>query len=228
MKIVNLKTRHSGNWITASETKPEILEDGSLGIENSTWSTNKGRAEISTSVEVNTGNLTSVHVAYRYGGKYQGGGQYWQHFLGGERVHWKKLDDGERMLILDAYENMPAWVKAPGKLTRDYLKPGETRRLEVDEQGTIYGYKYLVVTRDGYASPQHIKAVWINNQLTADREPTSDNLHGIYAMKHPRSKILQAYKKPGRVLVRLALSGTVVEANEGLRAHHALIVGVMS
>lgn len=227
MKIVKLNTRHSGNWITSSETKPEILEDGSLGIENADWETNRGNAEISTSVLVNTDHLTSVHVAYRYGGKYQGGGQYWQHFLNGARVNWKKLDDGERMLILDAYENMPAWVKAPGKLTRDYLKPGETRRLEIDEQGTIYGYKYLVLTSSGYASPQHPEAVWFDNCLTADREPTPENTHGIYAMKHPRSNILLAYKKSGRVLVRLALSGTVIEANEGLRSQYALIVGVL-
>lgn len=231
MNIINLNTRHSGNWINASETKPELLEDGSLGIENAEWRTNGGSASISTITAVDTEYLTSVLVGYRYNGKYSGGSQYWQHYKSGKRVGWKSLDDGERMLILDAYYSniIPAWAKQPGKLVKDYLKPGETKRLEIDEQGTIYGYKYLGVTSDGMLfSPQRIGCVWINRSLQSDIEPSDNNSSGIYAMKNKKSKSLEAYNKPGRVLVRMALSGTVVEANEGLRAQYAQIVEILS
>lgn len=232
MKIVNLNTSHGGNWINASETKPEILDGGAtLGIENASWSISGGRAEINTIVAVNTGSLTSVLVGYRYGGKYRGGSQYWQHFRDGRRVTWKALDDGERMLILDAYYSdlIPYWANVPGKLVRDYLKRGELRTLEIDEQGTCYGYKYLTVNGWGqYTSPQFPNVVWHNNELEADAEPSENNSHGIYAMKSRKSKTLYRYAGEGRVLVRLALSGTVVEANEGLRAQHAQIVEVLS
>ncbi len=235
MNIVELNTSHSGNWINASETKPELHGD-TLGIENASWRTGgHGQASINTIVAVNTDYLTSVCVGYRYNGRYRGGAQYWQHYQGDghgwKRVTWKQLDDGERMLVLDAYveDHVPGWCNVPGKLTRDYLKKGELQRLEIDEQGTIYGYKYLLQRSDGqFASPQYPEIVWQGGELEADREPAGDNSHGIYAMKSRKNKTLYRYAAAGRHLVRLALSGTVVEANEGMRAQRALIVEVLS
>ncbi len=235
MDILNSRNLHSGNWIVASETKPGLNAD-TLYIVNASWRTGRGRAEIATHIAVQSDDLISLVVGYRYNGKYQGRAQYWQHYhhtgSGWRRVTWKALDDGERMSILDAWigETIPGWVNCPGKLTRDYLKRGELRQLEMDEQGTIYGYKYLLYDLDGslFRSPQRPDAIWHNGELTADHVPTEDNTHGIYAMKTRKNKTLYSFAGSDRRLVRLALSGTVVEANEGLRAEHAQIVEVLS
>lgn len=241
MEIKTLNTNHSGNWIVARETKPELhqeLDGGAywLGIENAEWHTNHGRAEINTIVAVNTESLVSVLVGYRYTGrKYNGGSQYWQHYIydgrDWQRMSWKKLDDGQRMLILDAWQSddVPGWANCPGKLVRDYLRPGELRRLEVDEQGTIYGYKYLILREDGqYCSPNYPEIVWVGGELEADQEPSRENTHGIYAMKSRKSEVLYRYQGPNRHQVRIALSGTVIEGNEGVRGQHAQIVEVLS
>ncbi len=240
MNIVELNTSHSGNWINASETKPE-LHDDTLGIENASWRTSgHGQASINTIVAVNTDYLTSIIVGYRYNGRYRGGAQYWQHYRNNghdwKRVTWKQLDDGERMLILDAYaeDRVPGWCNVPGKLTRDYLKKGELQHLEIDEQGTIYGYKYLHRADDGdyvspnFYSPRRPNMIWYNRELEADQEPTAENTNGIYFLKSRRNPTLQKYAGENKFLVRLALSGTVVEANEGGRAQHAQIVEVLS
>lgn len=78
--------------------------------------------------------------------------------------------------------------------------------------------------------------IWFDSNIStfdkadefADVEPSENNTNGIYAMKSRKSPTLNAYQAKNCVLVRLALSGTVVEANEGLRASHAIIVEVLS
>jgi len=224
-----------GNWITAGETKPS-LTDNVLMVRTGHWRTSGGSATITSMIIYNNEMLSAVVVGYRYCGKYQGGSQYWQYYqyngIIWNRVSWKELDDGEKMLILDAYndENTLNWVKIPGKLKRDYLKPRELQKLEIDEQGTIYGYKYLRVDNEKiYHSIINISnnVAWYNNELEADKIPDENNSNGIYAMKSVKNPILKDYQKSDRHLVKLALSGIVVEANEGLRAQHAQIVEVL-
>lgn len=230
MEIKILDTNHSGNWITASETKPEIHDD-ELGIVNAEWSTNNGRAEINTRVVINTDALTVLHVSYRYiSRKYNGGGQYWSYYRNSEKLSsWKSLTESERMDVLDEFALMPGWVKTPGKLARDYKKRGWKNAVEMDEQGTIYAYKYLRFDGSQYYSLASISrgVCWFGGELEADQIPTADNTNGIYCMKVRDNPALDHYCMSNRRLVKLALSGTVVEADEGYRAQHAQIVEML-
>jgi len=226
----------SGNWIVAAETKPLLEDDGSLVLREAAWKTKRGRAEITSIIVHNDDRLAVVLVGYRYNGKYRGGGQYWQYYRCSDanvwkRVMWKQLHDADRMTVLDNYvlDHVPGWANVPGKLVRDYVKAGELRTLEQDEQGTCYGYKYLVYVDGLYRSTAAGgSAPWHNDELEADEEPSENNRNGIYAMKSRKSTALLIYRGLDRRLVKLALSGTVIEANEGLRAQHAQIVEVLS
>jgi len=217
-----------GNWITANETRPVLLGKEKLEISNDKWRTKGGMAEISTLAAVNNNNLCSVVVGYRYSGKYKGGSQYWRHYVLGDKWYrrtWKELSEGDKMLILDSFDLLPAWVNLPGKLKKDYLKPGELQRLETDEQGSIFGYKYLVFTDGNYKSPRG--DIWVSRELSSDIEPTEDNSNGIYLMKSRKSPILLDYRGVNRYLVRVVVSGTIVEANDGMRVSHAQIIDVI-
>jgi len=232
MKINITEKLGSGNWITAGETKPTRTDNGEREFYTAEWRTNGGRAEINSIIVCNSESLACVLVGYRYSGKYRGGSQYYRFYKNGnnwQRVTWKQLDDADRMTILDAVNesHVPGWANIPGKLIRDYIKPGEMRKLEMDEQGTIYAYKYLIYSDGTYRSPRYPEITWYNDELEADAEPTTENSNGIYAAKNRKSNILADYRRDC-ILVKLALSGTVVEANEGLRAQHAQIVEVLS
>lgn len=121
---------------------------------------------------------------------------------------------------------------------------------EVDEQGTYYGYKVLVREVDNDCpcpecsmlnSPRY-PAKWLNGELEADREPNEKTMFGIHFTKRPDHpnlreymgdyRIRQGYYQYGgfrgesSVLVKCALSGTIVETEQGFRAQHAMIVGV--
>lgn len=115
---------------------------------------------------------------------------------------------------------------------------------EQDEQGTLYGYKVLRkhcdhTSCDKLVSPSYV-VMWDDfGELHADREPSEKHMHGIHCTKrlnHP--ELRKYYFDEGYVngnlfgnkrcfLVRCALSGTVVETEQGFRAQHAQIVGVL-
>lgn len=135
------------------------------------------------------------------------------------------------MMILDAYEedHVPNWVDRPGKLERDYIRGKELSRVEMDEQGTIYAYKYLRLEDGVFHSLATVAkdAAWNGNELESDREPTPENSHGIYCLKNRKNHALDIYAGADRHKVRLALSGTVIEGEYGYRAQHAQIVEVL-
>lgn len=100
---------------------------------------------------------------------------------------------------------------------------------EQDEQGTYYGYKVLVMCHCGCGelhSPRY-PVVWRDGELHADQEPSENTMFGIHCTKRMDNPALNDYTKSSlSVLVKCALSGTVVETEQGFRAEHALIVGV--
>lgn len=109
---------------------------------------------------------------------------------------------------------------------------------EQDEQGTYYGYKVLDFCTCGCGqirSPRY-PVDWENGELQADREPSEQSMFGIHFTKHSDHPALNAYYSRfgafgtmGRVesiLVQCALSGTIVETEQGYRAEHAMITGV--
>jgi hypothetical protein len=128
----------------------------------------------------------------------------------------------------------------------------EYQEPEQDEQGTLYGYKVLIVEREthyGYygmwsldseqiVQPEVIQeqffvsprypAKWRNGKLTSDREPSENSMHGIHFTKRSDHPELDNYMKwsGDTVLVKCALSGTVVETEQGFRAQHAKVIGV--
>jgi hypothetical protein len=100
---------------------------------------------------------------------------------------------------------------------------------EQDEQGTLYGYKVLTKCNCGcgrLTSPRY-PVEWNNGELVADRVPQEDSMHGIHCTKRPDHPGLATYQYGSTVLVHCALSGTIVETEQGFRAEHAQIVGVL-
>lgn len=109
---------------------------------------------------------------------------------------------------------------------------------EVDEQGTYYGYKILLREKNGCPCPgcsalksPRYPSIWLGGSLTSDREPKEQTMFGIHCTKcfdHP--ELLQwAMYTPSSfipILVKCALSGTIVETEQGFRAQHAQIIGV--
>lgn len=107
---------------------------------------------------------------------------------------------------------------------------------EVDEQGTYYGYKvlnkrYPEPNWEVFVSPSY-RIGW-NEQgcLTADKLPSKYHMHGIHFTKRPDNPALREYYDlnpwgESSVLVKCALSGTIVETEQGFRAEHAQIIGV--
>ena len=106
---------------------------------------------------------------------------------------------------------------------------------ERDEQGTYYGYKVLYKENTKCGCPECISlkspkfpSVWMNGELTSHKEPDVDTMNGIHFTKrfnHPElewwaSKVFST----SVVVVRCALSGTIVETEQGFRAQHARIV----
>ena len=115
---------------------------------------------------------------------------------------------------------------------------------EVDEQGTYYGYKVLHRHCErpdcfGLISPNY-PAQWSEDgELDADRRPDAYSMFGIHFTKSPNNRELgkyvrnsdfryRMYGEPFELwyLVKCALSGTIVETEQGFRAQHAQIIGV--
>ena len=145
------------------------------------------------------------------------------------------------------YGLSPTDVSAKGKY--EYQEP------EQDEQGTYYGYKILIRRNEqcdcpacsALVSPRYA-AVWINGELEAHAEPSERSMDGIHFTKRPDHPELDNpiyHKRTGgyyigifdhdypdqrkrekSVLVKCALSGTVIETEQGFRAQYAQIIGV--
>lgn len=111
---------------------------------------------------------------------------------------------------------------------------------ERDEQGTFYGYKILWFHVEGmfFISPRYQVQWGSNGCLTSDVMPRENHMHGIHFAKRPDHPNLGEYvvdewsigQYRGRfesMLVKCALSGTVVETDQGFRAQHAQIIGVL-
>lgn len=124
----------------------------------------------------------------------------------------------------------PTDVDARGRY--EYEEP------EVDEQGTYYGYKILHKHHphsDVLLSPRYPRE-WKGGELTADVEPSEHSMFGIHCTKRMGHPELRHYcrpeyryyhaQHPNWVLVKCALSGTIVETEQGFRAEHAQIIGV--
>lgn len=203
-----------------------LFRDGAItcldgqGSRRNSW----GAPGVTSTVVVNRDGFAAVHVGFYHK---HGGSQFWRYYRPGGRVMWKSLSEDERMEVLDAWiADAPGWAKCPGKLRRDYLKPGELSQVEQLEDGRFIGYKWL--QRDGgqLRSPwvwSHV--VWEGGCLTADRVPTASNTNGIYAAKSQKDPELARYRSD--VLVKLVLSGTVIEHQRGFRAECAEILEVL-
>jgi hypothetical protein len=220
-------------YIRRRDVEPELQEDGSLFVY---WS--EGALTKLTSFEIlNESDLTSILIGY-YG---DSSGQFWRHYKDGSPIRWRDLSDEDRARIREAIR--PEWAKSPGKLKSEYYKPGHHKRVEYDSAGAIIGYKYLLwdrrrkVFRSWYRGKigdlVQMNAQWIDNSLEADLIPTEENTNGIYAAKTPDSPILEKYKdmKIGgwkMILVRILLSGEVIEKPFGFRAERADILEVLN
>ena len=107
-----------------------------------------------------------------------------------------------------------------------------TESLDVEfdaSSGNIIAYKYLKKRKkkDGFKS-YHNNEIWKDNSIDADEIPTDDNTNGIYASKKPNASNLHSYKPEKRsTLVKLLLSGKVIEHEYGYRAEHADIVEIL-
>jgi len=193
------------------------------GTLRSSW----GAPGVTSTVVVERPDFVAVHVGFYHK---HGGGQFWRYYRPGKRVMWRSLSEAERLEVLDGWiERAPGWAKCPGKLKKDYLKPGEIRKVEELPDGRIAAYKWLKVLEDGrLASPRAFgQHVWKDGRLVADVVPTEKNTHGIYAVKSRRDPALTAYGGNGRVLTRIALSGTVIEHETGYRAEVADVLEVL-
>lgn len=108
----------------------------------------------------------------------------------------------------------------------------------MDEQGSIFGYKILIYdeVRKTYISPVYSTA-WVDGVCVSICEPTFYNKDGIYALKRKDDSKLNSYKemavslypaslsRPLRIVtVRVALWGTVIETEKGLRGWKAKII----
>jgi hypothetical protein len=99
--------------------------------------------------------------------------------------------------------------------------------------GALVGYKVLFRRGDDLYSPMAQydcckPGKWVDGFLEADEIPTDDNAHGIYATKWPDSPELSSLKlNPHTILVKLALSGKVIEYEFGYRAQYADILEIV-
>ena len=111
-------------------------------------------------------------------------------------------------------------------LHKDKLQP-----IEYAEDGSIIGYKWLEPRwLGGYKSPiqgDRWESKSGKHWLISSRMPTMYNNLGIYAFRSLYSSHLHDFEKRGRVLVKVKLSGIVVEHTEGFRAQEAEILQVI-
>lgn len=109
---------------------------------------------------------------------------------------------------------------------------------ECEDDGTVIGYKWLHWTGHEFMSGSimssgHNKVLnrrsdsWRGAMNFSDRVPTMQNTSGIYAAKTADSPILDEYQQPDTALVKLRLSGRIIEADYGYRAQKAEIVEIV-
>ncbi len=235
------------SYFRRPDIEPRLDGDGLHIFKSSEVSDSGG----SSHVVLNEEDLTSVLVGYYFSGLGRKaraktrGGQFWRHYINGLRVEWREIPDETRLRILKACDvSAPPWAKAPGKLASERHKPNHHKRVERDAAGAIIGYKYLIwipkgkVFRSMYnltdstTAPKNYPR-WIDNFLESDELPREDNTNGIYAAKTFDSPILVKYSHildNNLRLVRLLLSGTVLEPFEGMgyRAERADILQVFA
>lgn len=214
-------------WKPSRENMDPVMMDDGLHIY-------KGRdydAGFESHIVLNDTDLTCILIGYWFAIKRKqwGGGHYYRHYKNCARVDWQHLDDNDKLRILD----MPLpfeWAKTPGKLKKDRAAPRFHRKVEYDNVGNIIAYKYLVQQQDGLHSFVG-DTFWEGDSLTADKIPTEDNTHGIYCAKTFDNPILKRYAGSNNVrlvrLVKLLLSGIVLEFDHGFRAEHADIIEVL-
>jgi len=186
-----------------------------------------GKPGVTSTVVVNRDEFTAVHVGFYHK---HGGGQFWRYYRPEGRVMWRSLSESERMEVLDGFvAQAPGWAKVPGKLRKDYIKPGELSRAETLEDGRFVGYKWLRRDEDGTFRSAWVwdPPAWTDGCLTADKVPSENNTNGVYAVKSLKDPELIRYQKLCTVLVKIVLSGTVVEHQRGFRAECAQILEVV-
>jgi hypothetical protein len=204
--------------------QPELKEDG-LHI----YKARDYDAGYDSHIILNEDDLTTILTGFWFmiKRKQWGGGHFYRHYKNSVQVDWQHLDDNDKLRILDM--ELPKWAKRPGKLKKDRAAPRFHRKVETDNAGNIIAYKYLIQEQDGFHS-FHGLTLWADDSLTADAMPTEDNTNGIYCAKTHDSPILTRYSK-GRSyvrLVKLLLSGVVLEFSHGYRAERADVLEVLS
>src|SRR5688572_18552553 len=149
----------------------------------------------------------------------------------------KAIQDAyDQIMSQPVYRHKSSWSNYGGLSPTDIDAKGmyEYQEPEVDEQGTYYGYKILDKCGCGdsrcreFFSPRY-KAPWQNGKIKADLCPAEKHMHGIHFTKRPDHSELGNYTynpMEDWVLVKCALSGTVVETEQGFRAEHAEVIGV--
>jgi hypothetical protein len=195
--------------------------------------------QVEAKVILNDPDLTVVMIISKIGMNVT----FWRYYLNGQRVYWKALNPEIQKRILQAVaiadnkcllghnekDGLPRayWLNQEVLLAEE-RQPDEV--CEYSDDGFLVGYKYLLKFKDNYysvCSPHHNPVHWRNNELEADYMPSDDldNGHGIYAAKNPKSHILSSYSRSDdRVLVKIILSGTVVESQYGYKAQYATIL----
>lgn len=234
------------SYFRRDEISPRLEEDG-LHIFSGSEDYGPG---VGSYVILNDEDLTSIFIGYYFGERKRKksvrGGQFWRHYKSGSRVEWRELEDPDRSRIIAA--ERPTWARAPGKLKANRYEPRHHEKIERDSAGAIVGYKYLLwfdrdqVFRSAWAPKvtingeevRKIKSQWIDGSLEADRIPTEENGNGIYAAKTFDSPVLKDYhpviysSNQRYILVRLLLSGIVIEDQFRYRAERADILQVMN
>jgi hypothetical protein len=226
MYILEEEKKITYDFLDRGDVEP-VMDEFGLHI----WSGRYYGTGCGSQIILNDSDLTTILIGYWYlvKKKKRFGGQFYRHYKHAVRIDWKKLDEEDKLRILD--QPIPEWARLPGKLKRDYLRPHFHSRVERDNAGNIIAYKYLVwdETEQVFKSfAYHYRdVIWIDNSLTADSVPTEENSHGIYCAKTPNNPVLRSYARHrGVKLVRLLLSGVVVEYDHGYRAEHADILEV--
>ena len=101
--------------------------------------------------------------------------------------------------------------------------------IERTDDGAIVGYKWLQDRGTVIVSPAFYTE-WGDDGLEANAMPTKDNAVGIHAAKRPDSPELLWWSSSlawNMILVKLELTGTVVEHETGYRAQHARVLEVL-
>lgn len=228
MYIIEETKQITYDYLERADVEPTLDEFG-LHI----WSGRDYGTGCGSHIILNDTDLTCILVGFWYLGrkKRHFGGQFYRHYKNALRTDWKKLDEEDKLRILD--QPIPDWARVPGKLKRDYLKPHFHQKVEHDNAGNIIAYKYLIWNEAEQIFQSFafhwMSIAWVDNSMTADQVPTTENSNGIYCAKTPNSPILSSYSKHPEVkLVRLCLSGVVIEYDHGYRAEHADILEVLA